>query len=80
MSVAVLIMIVFVLLVLVLLPRMACKSHVVQCNNHKPHRPFHDYHQSGDLIIGGLASQSFIVTNPIAFVEVPPPIEFEDLA
>ncbi|XP_066486360.1 vomeronasal type-2 receptor 26-like [Tiliqua scincoides] len=71
-------MIVFVVL-LVLLPRMACKFHVISCSIHEPHPPFHDYRQSGDLIIGGIASQSFIVTNPIAFVEVPPPTLFEDL-
>nr|XP_034992582.1 vomeronasal type-2 receptor 26-like [Zootoca vivipara] len=37
-----------------------------------PHPPLHEYHQSGDLIIGAIASHSFIVSSAITFTEKPP--------
>ncbi|XP_053120329.1 vomeronasal type-2 receptor 26-like [Hemicordylus capensis] len=37
-----------------------------------PHPPLHTFHQSGDLIIGGITSQSFIVSSPIDFSEKVP--------
>ncbi|XP_066486409.1 vomeronasal type-2 receptor 26-like [Tiliqua scincoides] len=37
------------------------------------------YHQPGDLIIGGVASQSFILADSIDFTEEPPPTLLEQL-
>ncbi|XP_028560355.2 vomeronasal type-2 receptor 26-like [Podarcis muralis] len=37
-----------------------------------PDPPLHEYHQSGDLIIGAIASHTFIVSNAISFIEKPP--------
>ncbi|XP_077774291.1 vomeronasal type-2 receptor 26-like [Podarcis muralis] len=45
---------------------------MAKCRLQYPHQPLHKYHQKGDLIIGGIASQSFIVSNSIAFTEEPP--------
>nr|XP_028560357.1 vomeronasal type-2 receptor 26-like [Podarcis muralis] len=45
-----------------------------------PHPPLHKYHQLGDFIIGGMASQTFIISNSITFVQEPPPVLFEELA
>ncbi|XP_033024320.1 vomeronasal type-2 receptor 26-like [Lacerta agilis] len=45
---------------------------MAKCRLQYPHQPLHKYHQKGDLIIGGIASQSFIISNSIAFTEEPP--------
>ncbi|XP_060137204.1 vomeronasal type-2 receptor 26-like [Zootoca vivipara] len=37
-----------------------------------PHPPLHEYHQSGDLIIGAIASHTFIISSAITFTEKPP--------
>ncbi|XP_053216085.1 vomeronasal type-2 receptor 26-like [Podarcis raffonei] len=37
-----------------------------------PDPPLHEYHQSGDLIIGAIASHTFIISNAISFIEKPP--------
>ncbi|XP_060137167.1 vomeronasal type-2 receptor 26-like [Zootoca vivipara] len=44
-----------------------------------PHPPLHDYQQPGDLFIGGIVSQSIIVSNFIPFTEVPPQTLHEEL-
>ncbi|XP_061447643.1 vomeronasal type-2 receptor 26-like [Rhineura floridana] len=44
-----------------------------------PHAPLHEYHQSGDLFIGGIASLSIRVSNFIAFTREPPPTLYEEL-
>ncbi|XP_061447646.1 vomeronasal type-2 receptor 26-like [Rhineura floridana] len=44
-----------------------------------PHPPLREYHQRGDLIIGAIASQTFIVSNSITFTEEPPSPLFEEL-
>nr|XP_028560148.1 vomeronasal type-2 receptor 26-like [Podarcis muralis] len=72
-------MVAFVVLLLALLPEMTCKTHIVKCHVHDPHPPLHKYHQSGDLILGGLASQIFIISKQLSFTEEPPPTLFEEL-
>ncbi|XP_066486354.1 vomeronasal type-2 receptor 26-like [Tiliqua scincoides] len=69
-------------LVVLLIPRLAitCKASLVQCKAHYPHPPLHKYHQPGDLIIGGIASQTFIISNSATFSEEPQPTRFEALA
>ncbi|XP_053122075.1 vomeronasal type-2 receptor 26-like isoform X5 [Hemicordylus capensis] len=74
-------MVVLVVLLLVQLPHMTCKVvHILKCMVNDPHSPLHQYHQSGDLFIGVIASQTFIISNTIAFTEEPPPASFEELA
>ncbi|XP_077774294.1 vomeronasal type-2 receptor 26-like [Podarcis muralis] len=68
------------MLLLTLLPEMTCKTHMVKCHVHDPHPPLHKYHQSGDLILGGLASHSFIVSNALTFTKEPPQALPEELA
>ncbi|XP_077774282.1 vomeronasal type-2 receptor 26-like [Podarcis muralis] len=45
-----------------------------------PHNPIHEYHQLGGNIIGGITSQTFIISNSLTFIEAPPPVLFEELA
>ncbi|XP_033024164.1 vomeronasal type-2 receptor 26-like [Lacerta agilis] len=66
-------------LLLTLLPRAICKLPIAKCHVHDPHTPLHQYHQEGDLIIGGIASHSIIVSRSIAFSENPPPTLLEEL-
>ncbi|XP_066486363.1 vomeronasal type-2 receptor 26-like [Tiliqua scincoides] len=49
---------------------------MVSCRDRDPHPVLHEYHQSGDLIVGGIASQAFIVVSPTTFTE--PPIAVPD--
>nr|XP_028560350.1 vomeronasal type-2 receptor 26-like [Podarcis muralis] len=71
-------MVILVTLLLVMLPQMACKAHILKCRFQYPHQPFHKYHQDGDLIIGAIASQSFIVSSSIDFTEEPLPTLHEE--
>ncbi|XP_061447640.1 vomeronasal type-2 receptor 26-like [Rhineura floridana] len=71
-------MVVFLVLLL-LLPHATCKPHIVKCNVCDPHTPLHQYHQRGDLIIGGIASHSIIISSSIAFTNEPPPALLEEL-
>ncbi|XP_053215881.1 vomeronasal type-2 receptor 26-like [Podarcis raffonei] len=68
----------FVMLLLAQLPHM-CKAHIVKCHVHDPHPPLHKYHQSGELILGGIASHNFIVSKELSFTEEPPPALVEEL-
>ncbi|XP_053120333.1 vomeronasal type-2 receptor 26-like [Hemicordylus capensis] len=43
------------------------------------HPPLHECHQSEDLIIGGIASHSFIISNSVGFTQEPPPSLHEEL-
>ncbi|CAI5790561.1 Hypothetical predicted protein [Podarcis lilfordi] len=70
----------FAILLLTLLPERTCKTHMVKCHVHDPHPPLHKYHRSGDLILGGLASHSFIVSSALAFTKEPPQALPEELA
>ncbi|XP_053216074.1 vomeronasal type-2 receptor 26-like [Podarcis raffonei] len=69
---------VLVVLLLIRLPHMACKAPVKRRVQY-PHSPLHKYHQKGDLIIGVIASQSFIMSSSISFTEIPPPVSAEEL-
>nr|XP_056720278.1 vomeronasal type-2 receptor 26-like [Euleptes europaea] len=71
-------MVIFVLLKLFLLPHKVCKAYVVQCRIRDPHPPLQQYHQSGDLFVGGVASLSFNI-NPIDFTEYSQLAMFDDL-
>lgn len=60
-----------VMLLLVLFPYTLGNAHVDKCRDWDPHPVIHEYHQSGDIIIGGVASQAFIIADPITFTEPP---------
>nr|XP_028560511.1 vomeronasal type-2 receptor 26-like [Podarcis muralis] len=66
-------------LLLILLPHAISKSPIVKCHVHDPYIPLHQYHQEGDLIIGGIASHSIIISVSIAFTEKPLPTLLEEL-
>ncbi|XP_077774201.1 vomeronasal type-2 receptor 26-like [Podarcis muralis] len=72
-------MVALMVLLLILLPHAICKSPIVKCHVHDPYNPLHRYHWEGDLIIGGIASHSIIVSISIAFTEKPPPTLLEEL-
>nr|XP_056720291.1 vomeronasal type-2 receptor 26-like [Euleptes europaea] len=44
-----------------------------------PYPPLHEYHQLGDVFVGGIASHSFIVSSPIDFTRNPPPPSSDEL-
>ncbi|XP_077169277.1 uncharacterized protein LOC143825138 [Paroedura picta] len=56
---------------------LVCRAHV-QCKMTDPHPPLQQYHQSGDLFVGGVASLSFNV-NPIGFEDSSQLASFNDL-
>ncbi|XP_028560147.2 vomeronasal type-2 receptor 26-like [Podarcis muralis] len=68
----------FVMLLLAQPPHI-CKAHIVKCHIHDPHPPLHKYHQSGELILGGIATHNFIVSKELSFTEEPPPALVEEL-
>ncbi|XP_053120310.1 vomeronasal type-2 receptor 26-like [Hemicordylus capensis] len=45
-----------------------------------PHPPLHEYHQSGHLIVGAIASHSLIIPSPLEFTAKPPPALLEELS
>ncbi|XP_033024313.1 vomeronasal type-2 receptor 26-like [Lacerta agilis] len=59
---------------------MVSKAHIIKCMVDDPHPPLHEYHQSGDLIIGAIASHTFIISSAISFIENPPSPLPEELA
>ncbi|XP_053120315.1 vomeronasal type-2 receptor 26-like [Hemicordylus capensis] len=44
-----------------------------------PHPPLHEYHQTGHLLVGVIASHSLIIPSPLEFTAKPPPALFEEL-
>ncbi|KAM6451773.1 vomeronasal type-2 receptor 26-like [Liasis olivaceus] len=66
------------LLVALFSPRV-CKAYNVNCEIHTPHKPQHTHHESGDVIIGGIATLASFLDNAISFSEEPPPSLYEDL-
>ncbi|XP_066486383.1 vomeronasal type-2 receptor 26-like [Tiliqua scincoides] len=44
-----------------------------------PHSPLHEYHLSGDVVVGGIASHSFIISDPTDFIKEPPPPSLEEV-
>ncbi|XP_063158540.1 vomeronasal type-2 receptor 26-like [Candoia aspera] len=57
---------------LAMLPLVGCKSD--RCGICHPYSPYHKYHQLGDLMVGGIASQAGIVSNEIFFTEALQPV------
>ncbi|XP_066486365.1 vomeronasal type-2 receptor 26-like [Tiliqua scincoides] len=53
--------------------------HILKCGLRDPHPPFRKYHQSGDLILGAIASQASINSSLKGFTEEPAPVSFQDL-
>ncbi|XP_060137274.1 vomeronasal type-2 receptor 26-like [Zootoca vivipara] len=73
-------MVALLVLLLTRLPHTTGKSPIVKCHVHDPYTPLHQHHQEGDLIIGGIASHSIIISISIAFTEKPPPTLLEELS
>ncbi|CAI5790460.1 Hypothetical predicted protein, partial [Podarcis lilfordi] len=67
-------MLTFLVMLLVLPPHTTCKAHIVKCHVHDPHPPLHKYHESGDVILGGIASHGYIISNALTFTEEPPQV------
>ncbi|XP_025031914.1 vomeronasal type-2 receptor 26-like [Python bivittatus] len=72
-------MVLVVPLLVALFSPKVCKAYNVKCNIHTPHKPQHTYHESGDVIVGGIASLASSMDNAISFSEEPPPSLHEDL-
>ncbi|KAM6451770.1 vomeronasal type-2 receptor 26-like [Liasis olivaceus] len=72
-------MVLVVLLLVALFSPKVCKAYNAKCNIHTPHKPQHTYHESGDVIIGGIVSLATFLENAISFSEEPPPSLQEDL-
>ncbi|XP_007442433.1 vomeronasal type-2 receptor 26-like [Python bivittatus] len=68
------------ILLMLLLSQIACHTHILRCHVHDPQPPLHKYYQPGDLIIGGVVSLTFIVSDPLAFDVEPPPVVYQDLS
>ncbi|XP_062992925.1 vomeronasal type-2 receptor 26-like [Elgaria multicarinata webbii] len=66
-------------LLLVVLACMGCKADIDNCRVRNPYPPLHKYHQSGDLIIGGIATYGLFVSSPTAFTKEPPPEMVDEL-
>ncbi|XP_066486348.1 vomeronasal type-2 receptor 26-like [Tiliqua scincoides] len=56
----------------------AYETHNVKCGHQDPQPPLHSYYQSGDFIIGTIASQAFLLSTSVAFDEKPPETLSED--
>lgn len=72
------VVVVIALLLMLLLPQAACKPHFVKCKILDPQPPHYEYHQTGDIILGGIVSLSFL-SYSVDFTEQPPPTSFDDL-
>ncbi|KAM6451772.1 vomeronasal type-2 receptor 26-like [Liasis olivaceus] len=72
-------MVLVVLLLVALFSPKVCKAYNAKCNIHTLHKPQHTYHESGDVIIGGIASLASFLENAISFSEEPSPSLQEDL-
>lgn len=62
------------MLILGMFPRRVCKVPFSKCHSTDPSPFLHKYHEPGDLILGGIISQSFVVSEEISFRRHP----FED--
>lgn len=71
-------MILFIFL-LILFSQAAGKGDIIKCPIRVPHPPLHKYRQQGDLIIGGIASHSLIISGSTDFTEEPQPTLSEEL-
>ncbi|XP_015281440.1 PREDICTED: vomeronasal type-2 receptor 26-like [Gekko japonicus] len=76
-------MVIFVRLLLLLVPHTLCKDDINKYGVNELHLPlyeYHKFHQPGDLIIGAIASQTFLAYTSIAFTEDPQQAFAEELA
>ncbi|XP_066486344.1 vomeronasal type-2 receptor 26-like [Tiliqua scincoides] len=67
-----------VLLLLLLLPHVSCKTSVVNCNTGDPLLALRSYLQPGELVIGGITSHIFIATERGNFHEHPRQSVFDE--
>ncbi|KAM6449043.1 vomeronasal type-2 receptor 26-like [Liasis olivaceus] len=58
---------------------MAYDGLILKCNVWYPEHPLHRYHQSGDLIIGGIVSHGIFFSHAKDFAKEPPPALREEL-
>ncbi|XP_061447661.1 vomeronasal type-2 receptor 26-like [Rhineura floridana] len=42
-----------------------CKTLVAKCGIQEPHPFFHKYHQQGDLILGGIVTQNYVIESDV---------------
>ncbi|XP_053216020.1 vomeronasal type-2 receptor 26-like [Podarcis raffonei] len=72
-------MLVVLLLQLVLLSHIVCKTHSINCSIFDDPLPIpHNFYQPGDLIIGGIVSQVFFNYNNLSFKEEPKQILIDE--
>ncbi|XP_034992617.2 vomeronasal type-2 receptor 26-like [Zootoca vivipara] len=67
-----------VLLLAIFTPKL-CQVHIENCRVQYIHQPLHKFHQSGDFIIGGIASHGGFLSSPATFTEQAPPELYEEL-
>lgn len=72
-------MVIFVVLVLTLLPRAVCKVPVVKCSSGEPLPFLYKFYQSGELVVAGVLSQSYMFSTPMSFDKRPSHELFNDL-
>lgn len=49
------------------------------CKEKEPHSPFHVYHQLGDIIVGFITSQAYIIDDKITFNVEPPLTKLDEI-
>ncbi|KAF7236811.1 hypothetical protein EYD10_16462 [Varanus komodoensis] len=55
------------------------KANAEKCKNYEPHLPLHEYPLLGDLMIGAIASLSFIIPDALTFTGEPPQALHDEL-
>ncbi|XP_070584724.1 vomeronasal type-2 receptor 26-like [Erythrolamprus reginae] len=69
----------FILRIFILLPWTSCDVPVAKCTKSDPRNINHKYYWSGEIIIAGISSQSFMFSNPITFERHPSSEILDDL-
>ncbi|XP_060546930.1 vomeronasal type-2 receptor 26-like [Pantherophis guttatus] len=64
-------MLLFMEILLIVLPKMMCKSPILQCDFREPLPIRHTYHQLGDINIAGIISAFVIFSDPIKLTQHP---------
>lgn len=57
----------------------ACNAYNMKCKIYSPVKLQHTYCESGDVIIGGIATLANFLSNDLSFTEEPQPPLLEDL-